>query len=89
MGISCVKEQISLVEEWEILITDLETAEVLNTCFVSIIKNLEIKQYLNFDATINNVKDQTLRFILKCKDHPAFLQFKTNARTESNLLLKK
>ena len=45
---------------------DLETAEVLNTFFVSIIKNLEIKQYLNFDSMINNVKDQTLRFILKC-----------------------
>ena len=59
MGISCVKEQISLVEEWEILNTDLETAEVLNTFFVSIMKNLEIKQYLNFDAMINNVKDQT------------------------------
>ena len=66
MGISCVKEQIHLVEEWKILNTDLETAEVLNTFFVSIIKNLEIKQYLNFDAMINNVKDQTLRFILKC-----------------------
>ena len=59
MGILCVKEQINLVEEWEILNTDLETAEVLNTFFVSIMKNLEIKQYLNFDAMINNVKDQT------------------------------
>ena len=59
MGISCVKEQINLVEEWKILNTDLETAEVLNTFFVSIMKNLEIKQYLNFDAMINNVKDQT------------------------------
>ena len=59
LGILCVKEQINLVEEWEILNTDLETAEVLNTFFVSIMKNLEIKQYLNFDAMINNVKDQT------------------------------
>ena len=66
MEISRVKEPIHLVEEWKILNMDLETAEVLNTFFVSIIKNLEIKQYLNFDSMINNVKDQTLRFILKC-----------------------
>ena len=46
-------------------------------CFLSKRKNLEINQYSNFDPVINNVKDLT------------FLQFKTNARTELNLLLKK
>ena len=52
---SCAKEQINLVEKGEILKTDLETAEVLNTLFGNIGKYLEINQYSNFDRMINNV----------------------------------
>ena len=62
---ACVKEQINLVEKGEILKTDLETAEILNTFFGNIVKNLEISQYLNFDPVMNNVKDPNLRAILK------------------------
>ena len=39
---SCVKEQINLVEKEEILKTDLETAEVLNTFFGNIVKILKL-----------------------------------------------
>ena len=39
---SCVKEQINLVEKGEILKTDLETAEVLNTFFQNLVEHLEI-----------------------------------------------
>ena len=39
---SCVKEQINLVEKGEILKTDLETAEVLNTFFGNIVKILKL-----------------------------------------------
>ena len=52
---SCAKEQINLVEKGEILKTDLETAEVLNTLFGNIGKYLETNQYSNFDRMINNV----------------------------------
>ena len=38
----CVKEQINLVEKGEILKTDLETAEVLNTFFGNIAKILKL-----------------------------------------------
>ena len=62
---SCAKEQINLLEKEEILKTNLETAEVLNTFFGNIVKYLEINQYSNFDPVINNVKDPTLRAILK------------------------
>ena len=50
---SCVKEQINLVEKREILKTGLEAAEVLNTLFGNIVKNLEINQYSNFDPVID------------------------------------
>ena len=80
---SCFKEQINLVEKEENLKTDLDIAEVLNTFFGNIVKNLEINQYSNFDPVINNVKDPTLRVILKYKDHPSILTI------QNNLLLKK
>ena len=50
---SFAKEQINLVESKEILKTDLETVEVLNTFFGYIVKNLEINQCSNFDPVIN------------------------------------
>ena len=70
---SYAKEQIHLVEKRVILKMDLETAEVLNTFFGNIVKNLEINQFSNFDPLINNVKDPTLKAILKHKDHPSIL----------------
>ena len=76
------------------ILKHLKTAEVLNTFFGNIVKDLEINQYSNFDPVINNVKDQTLKGILR-ESHPntktvlVFLQFNTNRRTELNLLLKK
>ena len=49
------------------------TAEVLNAFFGNIVKNLEINQCSNLDSVIKNVKDPTLRAILKQKDHPRIL----------------
>ena len=69
-----------MVEKGEILKTDLETAEVLNTFFGNIVKNLEINQYLNFGPVINHVKDPTLRAILKYKDHQSILAIQNNCK---------
>ena len=78
---SCVKEQINLAEKEEILKTDLETAEILNTFFRNILKNLEINQYSNFDPVMNIVKDPTLSAILKYKDHPSILATQSNCNS--------
>ena len=78
---SCAKEQINLVEKGETLKTDLETAEVLNTFFGNIVKNLEINQYSNFDPVINHVKDPTLRAILKYKYHSNIPAIQNNCKT--------
>ena len=77
---SCAKEQINLVEKGQILKTDLETADILNTFFENVVKNLEINQYSNFDPVINNVKDPTLRAILKYKDHSSHLAIQNNCK---------
>ena len=58
----------------------MEIAEVLNTFFGNIVKNLESNQYSNFDPMINNVKDPTLRAILKYKDHPSILAIQNKVK---------
>ena len=78
---SSVKEQINLAEKGEIWNTDLEAPEVLNTFFGNIVKNLEINQYSNFDPIINNVKDPTLRAILKYKDHPSIVTIQDRCKS--------
>ena len=80
---SCVKGQINNVEKGEILKTDLEAADILNTFFENIIKKLEINQYSNFDPVINNVKDPILRAVLKCKDHSSILAVQNNCKNRT------
>ena len=82
---SFAKEQINLVEKGEILKADLEIAETLNTFFENIVKNLAI-EYSNFDHVINNVKDSTLRAILKYKDHPSIPASQSTVRTSRTKL---
>ena len=85
---SCIKEQINLVENGEILKTDLETAEVLKTFLGNIVKKLEIHQYSNFDLVIYNVKHPTLRAILKYKDHPSILTIQSKCKNRIKFAFK-
>ena len=85
---SFVKEQINLVIKVEILETDSETVEILNTFFGNIVKNLEINQYSNFDPVINDVKDPNLRAIIKCKDHPSILAIQNSCKNRIKFAFK-
>ena len=71
-----------MVEKGVILRIDLETSEVLNTFSGNIVKNIEINQYSNFDPVIKNVKDPTLRAILKYKDHPSILAIQNKCKNQ-------
>ena len=55
------RERISLIENGEIVKTEKETAEIFNSLFGNIVKNLNISQYSDFDPIIENVKDLTLK----------------------------
>ena len=77
---SCVKEQNNLVEKVKILKTDLEIAEVLNTFFGNLVKNLETNQYSNFDPMVSYVKDPNLVAILKYEDDPSILAIQSNCK---------
>ena len=67
------RERISLIENGEIVKTEKETAEVFNYFFGNIVKNLNISQYFDLDFVIENIKDPTLKAILKYKKHPSIL----------------
>ena len=51
----------------------MELLRFLKTFFFNIVKNLNISQYCDFDPTIENVKDPTLKAILKYEKHPSVL----------------
>ena len=53
--------------------TELETAEVLNKFFSNIVNNLEISKYSKYESFIDNIEDQTLRAILKYKNHQSII----------------
>ena len=71
------KERISLSGNGEIEKTEKGTAEVFNNFFGNNVKNLNISHYSDFDPIIENVKDPTLKAILKYKKHPSILTIRT------------
>ena len=70
------RDRINLSKKGESVKTELETAEVLNKFFSNIVNNLEISKYSKYESFIDNIEDQTLRAILKYKNHPSIIQNK-------------
>ena len=66
-----------MTENGKIAKTEKETAEVFNNFFDNIVKNLNISQYSDFDPIIENVKDPTVKAILKYEKHPSILAIRT------------
>ena len=67
------RDRINLSEKGESVKTELETAEVLNKFFSEIVNNLEISKYSKYESFIDNIEDQTLRAILKYKNHQSII----------------
>ena len=67
------KDRTNLCEKGESAKTKLETAEALNKFFSNIVNYLEISKYSKYKSFINNIEDQTLRTILKYKNHPTII----------------
>ena len=62
------KDHIHLVENDELIKTDLETAEVFNNFFSNIVQNLQISRYTNEEPIVSNINDPTLKAILKYRN---------------------
>ena len=74
------RERIILTENGEIVKTEKGTAEVFNSFFGNIVKNLNISQYFDFDPIIENVIEKA---ILKYKKHPSILAIRTKCNRNS------
>ena len=69
--------RISISEKSEILKSESETAETLNSFFSNIVKNLNISRYSEFDSVTENIADPTLKGIFKYKGYPSLLEIQT------------
>ena len=67
------KEQITLVENKEIISEDSDAAQTLNYFFSNIVTNLKIPIYVNSNSNLENVADPIIKLILKYRDHPGML----------------
>ena len=67
------RDRINLSKKGESVKTELETAEVLNKFFSNIVNNLEISKYSKDKSFIDNIEDQTLKPILRHKNHPSII----------------
>ena len=74
------RDWINLSEEGELVKAELETAEVLNK-FSKIVNNLEISKYSQYESSIDNVEDETLREILKYKNHPCIVAIQNKLKS--------
>ena len=64
---------MNLFEKGESVKAELETAEVLHKLFPNTVNYLEISKYSKYESFIDNIEDQTLRAILKYKNHPSII----------------
>ena len=54
-----------------------------------IVKNLNISQYSDFDPSVENVKNPSLKAILKYKKHPSILVIRTKCNRNGALVLER
>ena len=78
-----MRDRINISEKGEILKTESETAETLNSFFSNMVKNLNISRYSEFDLLTGNIADPTLKAIFKYKNHPSILVIQTNCEKET------
>ena len=81
------KSRIS--EKGEILKTESETAETLNSFFSNIVKNLDFSRYSDSDYVTENITDPNLKAIFKYKHHPSILAIQSNCKKRNISFLKR
>ena len=59
------------MKDGEIISSDNEIADVLNTFFSNIVSNLNLPEYPISNPYYNKIRDPVLKAILKYKDHPS------------------
>ena len=78
------KNKIRLIENNELVKTDLETAEVFNNFFSNIVQNLDISRYSNDETLVINTNDATLKAILKYRNHTSIIAIRSKCKDKGN-----
>ena len=78
------KDHIHLVENDELVKTDLETAEVFNNFFSNIAQNLKISRYTNEKPIVGNINDPTLKAVLKYRNHPSITAIQNKCKIKDS-----
>ena len=74
-------EKITLVGNEKITTNDKEITKVLNDFFSNIIKTLNIPKTDHTNSIIENIRDPTLKAILKYRKHPSILAIKRKLKS--------
>ena len=69
-----IVSKISLTEEDEIIESDRNTAQILNTFFSNIVSNLKIAEYANCDPISDNINDPVIKSNVQYRNHPSILK---------------
>ena len=78
------KDHIHLVENDELIKTDLETTEVFNNFFSNIVQNLKVSRYTNEEPIVSNINDPTLKAILKYRNHPSITAIQNKCKIKDS-----
>ena len=63
--------KITLIENGEVISSDNETADVLNTFFSNIVSNINLPKYPIPNLYYNKIRDPVLKAIVRYKDYPS------------------
>ena len=77
-------QRINLIENNELVKTDLETAQVLNKIFSNILQNLDISRYSNDEPLVSNNNYATLKAILKYRNHSSIIAIQSKCKGRGN-----
>ena len=77
-------QRINLIENNELVKTDLETAQVLNKIFSNIVQNLDISRYSNDEPLVSNNNYATLKAILKYRNHSSIIAIQSKCKDKGN-----
>ena len=73
-----------MLENNEVVKTDLETAEVLNNLFSNVVQNLNISRISNEEQFINCIEDRTLKAILKYRKHLSIVAIRNKCKNKGS-----
>ena len=68
------REKITLIQEDEIVESDINTVQILNTSFFDIVSNLKITEYANCNPISDKINDPVIKSIVKYRNHPSTLK---------------